>query len=500
MIENIKRLGTDTAIYGVSTIVGRFLTFILTPIYANILPQSDVGVVATVFSYIAFLNVIYSYGMEGAFMKYTSTLELGSRKQTFTIPFLAVLVSSAVISGLMILQADRIGSLTTAPATYAPLVPYAAWIVALDAITIIPFAALRMSRKATQFAAIRLAGIVVNVACNLLFLIKYGMGLEGIFISNVISSGVTLILLAPTILSNIAPGWNGNLFRELIRFGLPSVPAGLAAMMIQVIDRPILEAFTDNATVGLYQANYRLGIFMMLIVSMFDFAWRPFFFSHAKDPDAPRLFARILTYFVLLMTGVFLVLSFFLEDIVRVPIFWGYSLLPSNYWQGITIVPVVLLGYMFLGVSNNVVAGIYIEKKTKHLPTITILGAVVNVMANVVLIPRAGIMGAAVATLISYAVMALVTYIVVRRLYPVPYEFGRIAKVIVAGSAVFALYLLINAGTFELTWKAVLLVSFGGLMYWMKFFEPSEIATLKRMLGRKEMGARLPPDQSPDLQ
>lgn len=271
-------------------------------------------------------------------------------------------------------------------------------------------------------------------------------------------------------------------------------------MMIQVIDRPILEAFTDNATVGLYQANYRLGIFMMLIVSMFDFAWRPFFFSHAKDPDAPRLFARILTYFVLLTMGVFLALSFFLEDIVRVPIFWGYSLLPSNYWQGIAIVPVVLLGYMFLGVSNNVVAGIYIEKKTKHLPTITILGAVVNVIANVVLIPRAGIMGAAVATLISYAVMALVTYIVVRRLYPVPYEFGRIAKVVVAGSAVFALLLLIDAGAFELTWKAFLLVLFGGLMYWMKFFEPSEIATLTRMLGRKEPGARLPPDQSPDLQ
>lgn len=496
MIENLKRLGTDTAIYGVSTIVGRFLTFILTPIYANILPQSDVGVVATVYSYIAFLNVVYGYGMEGAFMKYTSTLELGSRKQNFTVPFLAVLCSSAALSGLMMLGAGGVASLTTSPSSYAPIVSYAAWIVAMDAMAIVPFAALRMQRKAKQFAAIRLAGIVVNVGCNILFLVSYDMGVEGIFVSNIISSGLTLLLLVPTIVENFAPEWNGDLFRKLLRFGLPSVPAGLAAMMIQVIDRPILEAFTDNATVGLYQANYRLGIFMMLIVSMFDFAWRPFFFSHAKDPDAPRVFARILTYFILLTTSVFLVLSFFLDAVVRIPLFRGYSLLPSSYWQGIDIVPVVLLGYMFLGVSNNLVAGIYIEKKTQHLPTITILGAVVNVLVNVLLIPRAGIMGAAAATLLSYAVMALATYFLARRWYPVPYEFGRIGKIIVSAAVVFLMYLFVDAGSLALLWNLLLLVLFGALMYWMKFFEPAEISRLARL--RRKGNAPLPPQQTPD--
>jgi O-antigen/teichoic acid export membrane protein len=500
MIENIKRLGTDTAIYGVSTIVGRFLTFILTPIYANILPQSDVGVVATVYSYIALLNVVYGYGMEGAFMKYTATLEIGDRKQNFTVPFLAVSCSSVVFSGLMMLGADRLASLTASTSSYALLVSYAGWIVAMDAIAIVPFAALRMQRKAKEFAAIRLAGIVVNVGCNLLFLITYDMGVEGIFVSNIISSGVTLLLLAPFIARNLAPGWNSHLFRELLRFGLPSVPAGLAAMMIQVINRPILEAFTDSATVGLYQANYRLGIFMMLIVSMFDFAWRPFFFSHAKDPDAPKLFARVLTYFILLTSGVFLVLSFFLEDLVRVPLFRGYSLLPSNYWQGIGIVPVILLGYMFLGVSNNVVAGIYIEKKTKHLPVITILGAVVNVLANVLLIPRAGIMGAAVATLLSYVVMALVTYLFVRRWYPVPYEFGRIGKIVVSGVVVYVLHFFLDAGGLDLLWKLLLVGLFGGLMFWMKFFEPAEIARLTRMLRRGTRDEPPPPPtgQIPD--
>src|SRR5262249_40570158 len=147
-----------------------------------------------------------------------------------------------------------------------------------------------------------------------------------------------------------------NLLRALLAFGVPTVPAGLAAMVIQVIDRPILESLTDSSTVGIYQANYRLGIFMMLIVSMFDFAWRPFFFSHAKDPDAKHLFAPFLTFFLLLMTLIFLLLFFFLDTIVRTPLFFGYSILPSPYWPGLSIVPVVLVAYMFLGLSNNFTA------------------------------------------------------------------------------------------------------------------------------------------------
>ncbi|MBM2841266.1 MAG: polysaccharide biosynthesis protein, partial [Bacteroidetes bacterium] len=246
-------------------------------------------------------------------------------------------------------------------------------------------------------------------------------------------------------------------------------------MMIQVIDRPILLALTNASTVGIYQANYRLGIFMMLIVSMFDFAWRPFFLTHANDADAKKLFARVLTYFVLLMTAVFLTLSLFLEDVVKLPIFWGYSILPPEYWHGLAIVPVVLLGYMFLGISNNFVAGIYIEKKTQHLPANTLIGAFINVAANFLLIPFIGIMGAALATLLSYAAMAIALYVAVQRFYPIRYEFDRIAKIVVAAVVVFCLYYFVRLDTFEVVWKMALLVLFAALMYWMRFFEQSEL-------------------------
>jgi O-antigen/teichoic acid export membrane protein len=296
-------------------------------------------------------------------------------------------------------------------------------------------------------------------------------------------------MLAPTILSNLSFAWSRTLYSALLRFGLPNVPAGLAAMMIQVIDRPILLALTDTSTVGIYQANYRLGIFMMLVVSMFDFAWRPFFLTHATDADAKPVFARVLTYFVLLMTGVFLLISFYLEDVVKVPIFWHHSILPPEYWHGLAIVPVVLLGYMFLGISNNFVAGMYIEKKTQHLPLNTFIGALINVVANFALIPFMGIMGAALATLLSYAAMAIALYFVVQRFYPVKYEFGRIVKIAVAGGVVFLLYYFVELGSFELLWKAGLLVLFVTLMYGMKFFEQSEVDALVRVFTRQRADA-----------
>ena len=256
-------------------------------------------------------------------------------------------------------------------------------------------------------------------------------------------------------------------------------------MMIQVIDRPILLALTNPSTVGIYQANYRLGIFMMLIVSMFDFAWRPFFLTHAKDPDARPLFARVMTYFILFMMGVLLLLTFFLEDVVKLPVFWGHSILPPEYWHGLAIVPVVLLGYMFLGVSNNLVAGIYIEKKTQYLPANTFLGAFINVVANFILIPFMGIMGAALATLFSYAAMAMAMYVVAQRFYPVAYELGRIAKILAAGGVVFLLYSFVRLDSLEVIWKVGLLVLFIALMYGMKFFQQSELKVISGLLTRQ---------------
>ncbi len=480
MLDKLKRLGTDTAIYGVSTIVGRFLTFLLTPFYTNVLPPAELGIVASVYAYIAFLNIIYGYGMETAFMRYTASLELGDKRQTFSVAFLSVGATSVVFSLIIWLLRDALALAGSVPVHHAVIVTYAGWILLLDALALVPFAHLRMEGKAKQFAALKLFNIVLTVVLNLIFLLEFRWGIEGIFLSNLVASGITVLLLLPVVVRAMTLRWNPLLHKALLRFALPSVPSYLAAMMIQVIDRPILEALTDNATVGIYQANYRLGIFMMLIVSTFDFAWRPFFLSNASEPNAKQLFARVLTYFFLLMTGSFLLISFFITDVVTFPIYHGKSIIAPEYWSGLSIVPIVLAAYIFLGISNTMAAGIYIEKQTKKLPLITFVGAAVNVVGNFLLIPPFGITGAAVATLLSYASMTVVLYFIVQRVYPIAYEVGRMAKIAAAATSVFLLFQLVHLPLANALWKLGLLVLFGVLMYAMKTFSPAEITRLKR--------------------
>jgi len=484
MLGQIRRLGTETAIYGFSTVVGRFLTFVLTPLYANLLVPGDLGIVATLYAYIAFLNVLYHYGMDVAYMKYVSTLELGGRKETFSVPFLAVLISSALLSGLLWFSGTEVGEMVGTGAGNAYLVRYGALIVFLDAVAIVPFAALRMERKARQFAVIRIAGILINVVCAVLFLIGLDMGMEGIFLAGVISSASTVLLLLPTIAGNLAPAWSGPMFRALLAYGLPTLPAGLAAIALQVIDRPILEYLTDANAVGVYQANYRLGIFMMLVVSMFEFAWRPFSFNAGNDAEAKKLFARVLTYLLLGMTGIFLALSFFLEGLVKTPLFFGYSILPPAYWGGYDVVALVLGGYMFLGVATVFSAGLYLEKKTALLPVITISGAVVNIAANFLLIPSFGITGAGLATLVSYAVMAVLMYVFAQRHSPVPYEWGRVLRILAVGLVTFGAGHLVTPPVPSALWHLVLLAASLLVLRLLKFYDPEELDALRRLFRR----------------
>jgi O-antigen/teichoic acid export membrane protein len=485
MLQQLKRLGGETIVYGTSTIVGRFLNFLLVPLYTNVLLPGPYGVIAVVYSLIAFVNVIYSYGMESAYFKYSSSLDIGTREENFTTPFAFLFGTSSLFSLMIIAFANPIADAVRLPHEYLSIVYYSAGILAFDALAIIPFASLRMERKAVQFATLKFLNIAVNVGMNIVLLVGLRTGVEGIFISGLTASVLTFLLLLPTVGRHMTNGMHGGLLKALLKFGLPSVPAGLSATAVQVIDRPILRALTDDATVGIYQANYRLGIFMMLIVSMYDYAWRPFFFSMAKDPAAKGIFARALTYLVLLMSVIFLAVSFFIGDIVTLSVS-GRHLISPNYWSGLPIVPVVLLGYLFFGMYINLTAGIYIEKKTHYLPAITFLGALVNVIANYLLIPSAGMMGAAWATLFAYLAMAIGGYIVAQRVYPLQYEWGRIGKIAIAGIVVVLIWSLnpFHEPVTSVLFRLTLLAAFLVLMYLLRFFDPREVDFLRRAFQR----------------
>ncbi|HTX17044.1 MAG TPA: oligosaccharide flippase family protein [Bacteroidota bacterium] len=481
MFSQIKRLGADTAIYGISTIVGRFLTFLLVPFYTNVLSTSEYGIVANVYSYLAFLNVLYNYGMESAYFRYASALEGGDPKERFSTPFFSILATSALFSGCIFVFATPLTHVFLIRESLFRLLRYSAGILFFDAIVIVPFASLRLAHRPRLFALLKIINIASNVAFNIISIVWLKWGIEGIFLSGFASSALTFVLLVPHIVRSSAWKFSFKLFGSLLRFGLPYVPVGLSGMVLQVIDRPMLKAITNDSNVGVYQANYRLGIFMNLVTSMFDYAWKPFFLSHAKDPDAKTLYSRIMTYFLVGMCGIFLAISFFITDLVKIEVY-HHHLIHPDYWGGLGVVPVVLLAYIFGGISIHLNAGIFIEKKTAYLLPTSILAAVSNVVANYFLIPIYGIMGAAYATLIAYALGAISLFLIVQRFYPIRYEYARIFKVALSVAIVYGAELVLGGrGGNGVALKALVLCLWPLFLFAMRFFDKGEIAGLGRL-------------------
>ncbi|MDH3267544.1 MAG: oligosaccharide flippase family protein [Ignavibacteria bacterium] len=460
MFDKLKELTKDTAIYGISTMVGRFLNFILVPLYTNIFLPADYGIIQLIYAYTAILNIVFIYGLDSAYLKFASFKDIGDEKDNFSTPYIAVFLTSLLISFLIIINKEAISISLGIPSDYSNLIYLAAAILFLDANVVIPFLKLRLDRKAKIFSLFRVINISVNIILNVYLILIHHWGIEAILISNLVASAVSLMLVSITIVKNFKLKFHSVLFKRLLKFGLPFLPAGFAVMLVQVIDVPILEKLTDLKTVGIYKANYKLGIFMMLFVNMFQFAWQPFFLQNAKESNAKEMFSKILTYFTLVGSIILVVLSLFITDIAQLKIA-GFSLLGPQYWAGLQIVPIILLAYLINGMYSVFSAGIYIEEKSNYVPLLTGAGALVNVAANFLLIPVLGIIGAALATLASYIVIAAGYYFVTQKFYNVKYELNRIGHIFIAIILVGLIYYyLLATGNLLFPYKLILLILF----------------------------------------
>jgi O-antigen/teichoic acid export membrane protein len=454
--EALKQLSKDTAVYGVSTIVGRFLNFLLVPFYTNIFLPEEYGIITNIYAFIAILNIIFIYGMDAAYIRFAKNEEIGNEKDIFSTPYFAVLIFSLIFSLIIIWLKVPLGESFAVPDNYNYLFLFVASILFTDAIAVIPFIRLRIERRSKKFAAFKIINIVINVSLNLYLILKLKMGIEAVFISNLVASVITFFLLTPSILKLLNFSFSSSIFKRMLKFGLPYLPAGLGSILIQVIDRPIMEHLTDLNTLGIYQANHKLGIFMMLFVSMFQYAWQPFFMQESKSEDAKKIFSRVLTYFTLVASIILIVLSLFIDNIIRFEIF-GKTIIGQDYWSGVTVVPVILFAYMFNGLYVVFTAGIYIKEKSIYVPLITGAGAVVNIISNFILIPVLGMMGAALSVLASYIVMAAGLYFVTQKFYKINYEKKKIA-------IIFLLILLFGAIYYFLYYNIEIILIYKFLM------------------------------------
>jgi len=450
-VNRLRTLAKESLAYGVSSLFSRFLNFLLVPFYTHILTPSAFGVSNIVFALVAFLNVIYQAGFDSAYLRLAYDTDDAHRKRLFSTALWSQAGLVVLFTIPFLLASPWIGKAFNIPFENRNLFGLAAIILALDTLSVVPMAHLRYRHQALHFASIRLGNVVVNIAGNIVFVLWLHEGLRGIFLANIVASFFTLALLSPILLENLRAALDGERFRALLRFGLPFMPAGLYGIVNEMAGRLFLGRLTPAEIArlypgkgwdvlhltGLFSAAWKLGVFGLLLVQMYRLAWQPFFLQHQRDADAPALFGRVLRVLLLFIGTCGLTLMLFLDKIVSFPVH-GKILIAKPFWDGLPIVPGVLLAYAFQAWFIHFTLGIYIAKQTRWLVWINGIGAVITVALNVLLVPYLGLWGAVWAAVICYAVMAFLMTRKSQSLFPIDLAWRRLLPVMIWLAVCFA--------------------------------------------------------------
>lgn len=471
----LKKLASQTAVYGLSQIVGRFVNYLLVPLHTALFDTAEFGVNTLMYSYVTFFNVLLTYGMETAFFRFSQKQD--NPAQVYSTA-LTSLISSSLFFGLLLgVFSPQIASVINVP-EHPEYVVYFTAIIALDAISAVPFAYLRQQNKALKFAIVKNINIFTNILLNLYFLLlcpyvqkEYGtllplyngtVNIGYIFLANLIASIVTIPLLWKEILAIRNASFNKTLWREMLMYGLPLMVVGFAGMINETLDRIIISyVYTDvqeglRAT-GIYGANYKLSVLMLLFIQAFRYAAEPFFFNHAKDNDKRHIYATVMNYFTLVCLALFLTVTLYI-DVFK-------HFINNRYWEGLHVVPVLLLANMFLGMYYNLSIWYKLSDNTNKGAMISTTGAVITILANIILVPLLGYTGSAWATLICYVSMAVICYVMGAKYYPIPYQVGRLLGYIGFALVLFlgSNYLPIPDGILKYSLNALLLLLFIGV-------------------------------------
>lgn len=500
----LKRLGSESLIYGLSSVFGRFLSYVLQFMYVGYFTPADNGVQSAVYTYAPILSIVFLLGMDVAYMRSAAQVKdrpLDERQRAFSMSFATVAVAGAAALVLGFLAARPLADALNLPVNG---LLFLLGIVYTDALIAVPYAHLRMTGRAMRYAVLRLLFVGVSIVLNVVLIAVLRWGVDAIFLSNLVANLVVLALFTGEIARLFRPRMlRGVAWGPLWSYALPIMPAMFAVMVVENGDRMVLNWLPESVArsvygmstkdvVGIYNFNYKLGVAMLLVAQMFRMAWTPFSLQHGRDRDAPRLFSRVLTAVMLVCSVAFLGLALFIPSLAAVPAVHRWPTSPT-YWLGLPIMPVILLGYVFSAMYAVVTAGLYIEKKTGVLPWIAGAGAAVNI-AICVVAARHSMVAVAWATPASYALMAALGAWQSNRVYPVPFEWLRLAHVgAIAAALFFADRWLTHHGWQPTEWrslgvKLLLLLAFPALLALTRFFRAGELSAMRRLVP----GARKP--------
>lgn len=431
-----KNLFKQTAIYGLATVVPRMFSFILVPLYTDLLPKAEYGKVSVIFAYMIFFNVLLAYGFETAFFRFYN--KENDKKSVVETASVSLFWSSIVFLVIALLFRNKLGIWSGLDEQY---ITYTIWILVLDALVIIPFSKLRVNQQPIKYAIIKIGNVVVNLILNLLFLSYLPAiaksnpdGFLGslyiadfqvgyIFVSNIVASLLTFLVLSP---SYLKLKWNFDyqLWKRMMQYGMPIMVAGIAFAINEQFDKillaELLPANIADAEVGVYSACYKLGLFMVLYRTAYTLGIEPFFFSHADSKDAPQTYATITKYFVIF--GSFILLSVIVfADVLKL-----IMIQDESYWEAMKVVPLIILANFFLGIYTNLSIWYKLIDKTYVGAYISIVGAIITLALNYLLIPTMSYYGSAIATIAAYGSMMTISYYFGNKYYPIPYDSRKI--------------------------------------------------------------------------
>lgn len=457
MSNPLKKLAGQTVIYGLGTIIPRLLNYMLTPLLTvgvNGFLPAEYGINSELYAYISFLNVIFTYGMETAFFNYNSKLE--DKEKVYNNAFAALLASTLFFSIVLMLFTPAIAdSLSTPNAVYRTrFILWSVLIIATDTICAIPFARLRAQNKALKFSLLKLINVVVNFSVTFFlvricrnahlagdnsfvaFIYNPETGIGYVFLANLIANLVTMALLSKELITvKLKP--DKVLMKEMLTYAWPLLILGLAGMVNETLDRIILKKLMVNkveaqVAQGIYGACYKIAILMTVFIQAFRFAAEPFFFNRAKEKDSKKTYAVVMKYFIIFCLLLFLATTLNLG--------WIKYFVGSAYWEGLTVVPTLLLANLFLGVMYNLSIWYKLSGQTKFGAIIALSGAAITVIINWIFVPTYSYVACAWATFAAYGGMMVLSYILGQKYFPIKYNL----KAILVYTGVALLFYLVS--------------------------------------------------------
>lgn len=496
MLQKIRELSKHLAIYGAGDVAIQALNFLLLPFYVRYLTPADYGILALLASTEATVKLFFRWGVDGAFMRFWYQCEDDLARQRLASTLFFFLLGT---NGVLLLLAVIASPFMSTRLLQTPGYTLALQLVLLNTFaigfTFIPFHVLRMQQRAREFSGLALARSGSTLILRVLLVMGAGMGVMGVVVADVVVTVAILVVMVRWFAPLLRPTFSAAVLRQALAFGLPRVPHGFALQLMAVGDRFVMTRYLSIQDIGVYSMGVSFGLIEKIALGAFEYAWAPFYYATAREPDAPRVFSAVTTYGIAVLALMTAGLSAIAEDLLG-------AVTHGQYVAAAGVVTWTAIGVFFYGVYLLTSIGLNLTGRTAYYPVTTAVGATVNIGLNFALIPRFGIIGAAWANGAAYALQASLAYGFSQRFYPVRYEYGRISRAVAAALVAYVagralpdmppLAALLARG-------ATVLVVMTALLWLTRFFNADELRALNALRIRRVARPMSPPPETTEL-